>query len=73
MQQEFGPEIWSRLYARLNDGTREQLDRNLADPKYQLEVRKTIWAELDIDISTVEIPQHLRRGMNGHKEIATNA
>jgi hypothetical protein len=45
MQQEFGPEIWSRLYAKLNDGAREQLDRNLANPKYQAEVRKTIWAE----------------------------
>jgi len=70
MQQEFGPEIWSRLYARLNDGAREQLDRNLANPKYQAEVRKTIWAEVDIDITTVEIPQHLRQGMNGYKEIA---
>ena len=69
MQQEFGPEIWSRLYARLNDGAREQLDRFLSDPKYQVEVRKTIWAEIDIDIAAVDMQQHLRARMNGHKEM----
>jgi hypothetical protein len=73
MQQEFDPEIWSRLYAKLNDGAREQLDRNLSNPKYQAEVRRTIWAEVDIDITNVELPQHLRRGMNGHKETPANA
>jgi hypothetical protein len=73
MEQEFGPEIWKRLYARLNDGARQDLDRALANPKYQLEARKTIWGEIDIDITTVTVPQHLRRGINGHKQIAANA
>jgi hypothetical protein len=70
MQQEFGPEIWSRFYAKLNDDSRAQLDRHFSDPDYQFDVRKRIWAEIDIDITKVDRPQHLRAGMNGHKEIA---
>jgi hypothetical protein len=66
MQQEFGPEIWSRFYAKLNDDTRTRLDGLLANPDYQLDVRKKIWAEIDIDITKVDRPQHLRAGMNGH-------
>jgi hypothetical protein len=65
MQQEFGPEIWSRLYTNLNDGSRAQLDRNLSDPDFQLEVRKQIWGEVDIDITKVDKHQHLRAAMNG--------
>jgi hypothetical protein len=56
MQQEFGPEIWSRFYAKLNDDTRAQLDRTLANPDYQLNVRKKIWSEIDIDITKVDKP-----------------
>lgn len=72
MGQEFGPEIWSRFYAKLNDSARAHLDGLLANPDYQLDVRKKIWAEVDIDITKVDRPQHLRAGMNGHKEIAAN-
>jgi hypothetical protein len=66
MQQEFGPEIWSRFYAKLNDDTRRRLDGLLANPDYQLDVRKKIWSEIGIDITKVDKPQHLRAGMNGH-------
>jgi hypothetical protein len=66
MQQEFGPEIWSRLYPRLSDGSRAELDRHLSDPSYQADVRKQIWGEVGIDITKVDRPKHLRAGMNGH-------
>jgi len=46
MKEEFGPEIWSRLYAKLNDDARKRLDEHLYDLSYQLEARKTIWGEI---------------------------
>ena len=74
MQQEFGPEIWSRLYAKLNDDWRADLDKRLADPNWQLDVRKKIWSEIDIDITKVDRPQHLLAGMNGkHAQGVANA
>jgi hypothetical protein len=46
MQEPFGPELWQRFYDRLNAPGRAALDRHLADPGYQLDVRKQIWAEI---------------------------
>lgn len=46
MSEEHGPELWARFYALLSDHSREELDRHLADPSYQLEARKKIWAEI---------------------------
>jgi hypothetical protein len=46
MQEPFGPELWQRLYARLNESGREWLDKHLADPGYQLDARKQIWGEI---------------------------
>jgi hypothetical protein len=71
MEQHGGPELWERCYARMNDGARKHLDARLADPNWQLEVRKQIWGEIGVDITKVERPKH-RAGLNGHKEIAAN-
>jgi hypothetical protein len=46
MNEEFGPEIWARLYDRLSDGMREHLDQLMADPGWQLDVRHQIWGEI---------------------------
>jgi hypothetical protein len=46
MTEEFGPELWQRFYARLNDDRRAYLDHLMADPGWQLDVRHQIWAEI---------------------------
>jgi hypothetical protein len=46
MQEPFGPELWQRFYARLNESGRARLDKHLADPGYQLDARKQIWGEI---------------------------
>lgn len=46
MREPLGPELWSRFYALLNDDSRARLDRHLADPGYQLDVRRKIWGEI---------------------------
>ena len=48
MHQRFGPELWHVCCNRLNDSARKDLDRKLADKKYQLEVRKKVWAEIGV-------------------------
>jgi hypothetical protein len=53
MKQQFGPEVWAADYNSLTDDARKDLDSNLANPKWQLEARKTIWAEIGVDISLV--------------------
>jgi hypothetical protein len=46
MNEEFGPEIWARFYERLSDGMRAHLDKLMADPGWQLDVRHEIWGEI---------------------------
>jgi hypothetical protein len=48
MQQRFGPELWEACRGQLSDSAREDLDRRLGDKKYQLEVRRRVWAEVGI-------------------------
>jgi hypothetical protein len=47
MREEHGPELWQRLYARLNEPARADLDRHLADPGWQADARRRIWGEID--------------------------
>jgi hypothetical protein len=46
MQEEYGPELWQRFYACLNEPMRADLDRHLADPGYQADDRRKIWGEI---------------------------
>jgi hypothetical protein len=48
MRQQFGPELWQLYRNRLNDSAREDLDKKLANKKYQLEVRQKVWAEIGV-------------------------
>jgi hypothetical protein len=48
MQQPFGPELWERCRARLNDTGRADLDAKLANKDWQREVRQKIWAEVSV-------------------------
>jgi hypothetical protein len=49
MLEEHGPELWQRFYARLNEPARTDLDRHMADPGWQLDARRKIWAELGMN------------------------
>jgi hypothetical protein len=53
MHQLFGPELWERCRARLNDDWRKCLDDRLADPSWQKDARLKIWAEIGVDLSKV--------------------
>jgi hypothetical protein len=50
MQNEpFGPTIWDWCASGLSDDMREHLEKKLADKSYQLETRKKIWAEKNME------------------------
>jgi hypothetical protein len=53
MQQKFGPQLWGECIARLPAAMRTDLDKWLADPKYQYEERKTVWAEVGVNIDKI--------------------
>jgi hypothetical protein len=83
MQEEGGPALWSRFYSRLNGAARAELDRHLADPGYQLDARRTIWAEIGmqppgpVNGSAVDMikrdPVPIPLGSNGSGEATTDA
>jgi hypothetical protein len=49
MQECDGPELWQRFYVRLSESARADLDRHMADPGWQLDARRKIWAELGMN------------------------
>jgi hypothetical protein len=49
----FGRQIWDWACQSLSPESRQALDQQLADPKYQAEDRKKVWAEIGVDISKV--------------------
>jgi hypothetical protein len=46
MREAFGPAIWAWACTGMNARSLAELDRQLADPAYQLDARKKIWAEI---------------------------
>jgi hypothetical protein len=75
-KEEFGPEIWKRLYDKLNADWHKDIDRWLADPTYQLEARKQIWGEVGkkppapVDSQAVD---WRARGLLGTREVSSAA
>ena len=61
------PELWDRSVKRSAVVGRAWLERNLADPSYQLEARVTLWREVGIEI---EIPPELRPAVRVSRDIS---
>jgi hypothetical protein len=75
-KEEFGPEIWKRLYDKLNEDWHKDVDRWLAGPTYQLEARKQIGGEVGkkppapVDSQAVD---WRARGLPGTREVSSAA
>lgn len=52
---EVDPALWERARARGNAAARADLERNLADPQYQLDARRKLWREVGVSIDAAGV------------------
>ena len=67
--RESWPEVWGRLLERQSPSMRNELERFLADPGWQLKVRKEVWGEVNYEIQADGVPRPVAK----HRRLAKSA